>query len=341
MDVGGGLLLGAAILAPIVGAQSSQDAWPEVALLLGVGTAMALGRLAGSFDRRAIPVALVLVAIGLALTSTVVGGGPLRGPFGYRNATAAFFVQATVAAAMLVVAARPRWLRIVGLVAVLAFGIVASSDAVAAAVGLAVLVVVTLVAMRGRVRPAIAVAGTLVALALVTTVVLGVAQPRGGFVTRALSERRVALWHDSLRLIAQHPGGMGPGGFAQAIGPALRDRDARWAEDEFLQQGVELGWAGLALAILLFAWGFARLWMHPAPDLVVALGAASLAGLGIQAAVDHVLHTPAIPLAAAALVGSAQAIPRRRTTRDDDDDREEGVEGDADPARVAGSPTSG
>ena len=75
---------------------------------------------------------------------------------------------------------------------------------------------------------------------------------------------------------------------------------------------MELGWAGLALVVLVFLWGFARLWVHPAPDLVVALGAASLAALGIHASVDYVLHFPAVPLAAAALVGTAQAVPFRR-----------------------------
>ena len=29
------------------------------------------------------------------------------------------------------------------------------------------------------------------------------------------------------------------------------------------------------MMVLVFVWGFARLWVHPVPDLVVALGAAS------------------------------------------------------------------
>ena len=43
--------------------------------------------------------------------------------------------------------------------------------------------------------------------------------------------------------------------------------------------------------------------------MVVALGAAALAALVIHACVDYVLHFPAVPLAAAALVGTAQAVP--------------------------------
>ena len=89
---------------------------------------------------------------------------------------------------------------------------------------------------------------------------------------------------------------VGPGTFAQVDRTARRDADVRWAHNEFLQEGVELGWAGFALLVLLFGWGFARLWVLPAPDIVVALGAASLAALGIHASVDYVLHFPAVPL---------------------------------------------
>jgi hypothetical protein len=65
--------------------------------------------------------------------------------------------------------------------------------------------------------------------------------------------------------------------------------------------------------VLLLAWGFAGLLMHPAPDVVVALGAAGLAALGVHASVDYILHFPAVALVAAALLGSAQAIHRHPT----------------------------
>ena len=191
--------------------------------------------------------------------------------------------------------------------------------------------------------------GSIVAVALIFvavlagTVALGVGYRPGAdtVFVRALTERRLELWHESLALIADHPGGVGPGRFQDVDPTALRDRDARWAHNEFLQQGVELGWAGLVLVVLLFLWGFARLWVHPAPDLVVALGAASLAALGIHASVDYVLHFPAVPLAAAALVGTAQAVPLRRSPHDHDDAGQEGFEGDAHPAGVADAPAAG
>jgi hypothetical protein len=91
--------------------------------------------------------------------------------------------------------------------------------------------------------------------------------------------------------------------------------------------------------VLVFVWGFARLWVHPAPDVMVALGAASLAALGLHACVDYVLHFPAVPLTAAALVGTAQAVPFRRSRRDGDEPREEGIEGGGYPDGVAGAAT--
>ena len=59
-----------------------------------------------------------------------------------------------------------------------------------------------------------------------------------------------------------------------------------------------------ALLALLFVWGFARLSAGAPPDAVTLLSAASLAALGIHASVDYVMHFPAIPILAAALVGT-------------------------------------
>ena len=175
------------------------------------------------------------------------------------------------------------------------------------------------------------------------TVVLGAGyRPhQDNVVVRALTERRIVLWHESLQIIAAHPGGIGPDRFSDVSRTARQDPDARWAHNEFLQQGVELGVAGLAILLLIVLWGFARLWVHPSPDMVVGLGAAALAALSIHACVDYVLHFPALPLTAAALVGTAQAVPFRRSRRDHDDARQEGLESDAHPAGLAGAPPPG
>jgi O-antigen ligase len=125
-----------------------------------------------------------------------------------------------------------------------------------------------------------------------------------------IPEDRVALWHAALDILSERPTGVGPGRFDDVPPRFLPEGDVRWAEHDVLQQGAELGWAGLILTVLLFLWGFARLWLHPAPDAYVVLGAVALAVLGIAAAVTHVLHVPIVPLVTAALVGSAQSLAR-------------------------------
>ena len=80
-----------------------------------------------------VPAAIVLAAIAIAATAgPVIGGGPLEGPFGYRNATGAFYIQATVAALMMAAATRWRPLRVLGIAIGIAIGI---AFAVVAAAG--------------------------------------------------------------------------------------------------------------------------------------------------------------------------------------------------------------
>ena len=54
----------------------------------------------------------------------------------------------------------------------------------------------------------------------------------------------------------------------------------------------------------MFVWGFGRLWSVRAVDAFTALSAASLAALGIHGTIDYVMHFPAVPIMAAALVGA-------------------------------------
>jgi len=223
----------------------------------------------------------------------------------------------------------------------LAWLAVETASTAAFALGVISLSLFSLAGPRGA-RFGVIACGVALAVVLAGTVGLGATYRSGSasFATRALTERRLVLWSEALDILAEHPAGVGVGGFATTAPTAIRDRDARWAHQEFLQVGVELGWAGLALVMLLFVWGFVRLAMHPRPDACVALGAASLAALGIHASVDYVWHFPAVPVVAAALVGSAQASPRRRVGVPDLD-REESVEGGCVAARAAGAPASG
>ncbi|HZD80165.1 MAG TPA: hypothetical protein VE646_09015, partial [Actinomycetota bacterium] len=317
MDAAGILLAGAMVA--LAFASERGDPWPLVGLVLAVAAALVAGRVLGWIHRGIAPACLVLAGVVLiAREQGLVGAGPLSGPFGYRNATAAFFAQAAVAALVLGAAVRrPALWAGAGVVAV-GFAWVAMRDSAAAA-GTLVLVVLALLAVRGArgAGLATAVAGLAFVAVLGGTIALGAAYAPGdgGPAARALTERRLVLWHESLDLMVRHPGGVGPGRFAQVDRTARRDPDAGWAHQEFLQQGVELGWAGFALTVLLFVWGFARLLVHPAPDGVVALGAVALAALGIHAGIDHILHVAAVPVAAAALLGTAQAVPHRRSER--------------------------
>jgi O-antigen ligase len=342
--------LGATLLLVYVGtafaaAAKGGDPWPVVALLLGSAAVLGIARAIGGLHRALVPAIVVVTAVLVWLAADrAVGGGALGGPFRYRNADGAFFVQASIAASM-IAAAVHRWTaRLLAIAAALPFAVIAAADSVAAGISLLV-VAIALIGLAGTraVRVSVVLAGVALALVLAGTVVLGAGYRVGGDgpLVRGLTERRLVLWHESLQIIGDHPGGVGPGRFDEVSPTAIADQDARWAHNEFLQEGVELGWAGLALVVLAFAWGFVRLWAHPRPDLVVALGAASLAALGIHACVDYVLHFPAVPLTAAALLGTAQAVPRRRFGRAGDGLGQEGVEDRGHTARAAGAPATG
>lgn len=341
----GGLLLLLYLAAVLVAERQGGDAGPLVAVLLGAAAALLVGRAFGRVHRAAVPAAALIAGIAVAAsTRPLVGGGPLDGPFGYRNATGAYLAQVAVASLMVAGAVHGRALRVLAIAVAAAFAFLAAADSAAAGLALLTIAVAAIGLLgAGAVRASAALAAGLFIAVLAGTVVLGAAYRPGdeGAMVRALTERRLALWHESLQIIAREPGGVGPGRFQEVSPTAIGDPDARWAHNEFLQQGAELGWAGLAAVVLVFVWGFARLWAHPAPDMVVALGAAALATLGIQASVDYVLHFPVVPLTAAVLIGTAQAVPSRRARRERDEPRQEGVEAGGDPTRVGGTPAAG
>lgn len=345
VDAFGIAVLFAYITAVLTAAGRGGDAAPVVALLLGSAAALSVGRALGRIHRALVPAAVLIAGIAVAVSSRpLVGGGPLAGPFGYRNATGAYFAQAAVASLMVAAAVRRRPLRALAIGAAAGFAFIAAADS-AAAGSVVLTTAIAGIGLRSAraVRASVALSAGLLVAVLAGTVILGAAyRPgSGGVAARALTERRLALWRESLQIIARQPGGVGLGRFGEVSPTAIRDPDARHAHDELLEQGVELGWAGLVVLPLAFLWGFARLWAHPRPDVIVALGAAALATLGIQASVDYLLHFPAVPLTAAALVGAAQAAPTRRLRLDPDDASQEGLEAGGDPARFGGAPAAG
>lgn len=299
VGVATGLLLGVALT--VAASWIAAARWPSVVLAGVVGAAVAVfGAEAGATLR----------------------SGPLQGPFGYANATAAFFAQAIVAALLLAVVARGP-LRVVAVIAATGFvPIVLLTQSSAAVILLPATVGVALAIERWRGgRAAVAACGGLFVAALVTTIVLGAIGPRdaGGPLDRVIgatvTEERVGLWNDALSLTARHPLlGVGPGGFALAGRIASSDPDLRWAHNEFLQAGSETGLLGYAFAVGVFLWGFVALGQG-SPGRVAALSAAGLAILGIHASLDYVLHFPFVTIIGAAVLGAGLGAARREPAR--------------------------
>ena len=264
-----------------------------------------------------IPLIVVAAAVALFVRSPdqVLTSRPLAGTFGYVNAKAAFFVQATFAALMLVQTTMRRGIRAVGILTAIAFAIVPlSSHSYAASATVLLLPALVLSVGRARgIRATAMVGAGIFAVILVATLLLGATYSRDRnavprFIGQAVSERRLVLWSDAYDLIRSHPvAGVGLGRFRYESDTARTDPDARWAHNEFLQLGAETGIAGGVLICLMFLWGFKRLSVATGRWSLVALGVGTLTALGVHSCVDYVLHFPVIPIVAAALVGVACA----------------------------------
>jgi O-antigen ligase len=288
---------------------------PEVALLLATGLAYLVGRTLATVSAFLVPLAVVVLAAILLVRSPgdVLSGSPLSGPFGYANATGAFFVQAAFAGAMLASTSRWRTLGVLGLVAGLGFVVVPFAIHSLAAATVVLGLPAVALAARGptAVRVTIVVGAVLLVAVLGTTIALGLTYSGDGsgsvnrLVDSTLTERRVMLWHDAMVIIGDHPWtGVGPGRFQFVSPTALADPDAHNAHNEYLQQGAEEGVVGLVLLVLLFLWALGRLAVSHRPGMTTAFAAAAVAALGVHASVDYVLHFPAIPMVAAALAGT-------------------------------------
>ena len=284
-----------------------------------LATAVALtGAAALSGRLRWLPPAIVVgVATVLAVLSgqDIVSSRPLGGPFAYANATGGFYLQAAIAGVMLAGSAPNRWARLAGTIAAVAFaGIVIACGSAAAAMLLALPVGVYAMFHLSSEKPAMARAtfrgmGALLAIALIGSAVIGAigtGEATGRRGVGGIDERRQALWHDALTLLRAEPfTGVGPGRFSTESPVARSDADARWAHNGFLQFGAETGVTGLVLLLLVFMWAIAGLASAVRPDVVTVLGAAAVVAFGIGASVDYLMHFPALPVAAAALAGTA------------------------------------
>jgi O-antigen ligase len=322
LDAVGVALVGAlALLAAGAGRRTGTDPWPFVALLAAVVGSIVMAAAVGARTHRAIvPLALAVGATWYAYRWRLdAPGGPMDGPFGYRNANGAFLAVAAVAWLMAGAALQRAVAVLLGVLVALALSAFAIRSAEAAAVvGLAFAALAIGLAGPRAARVAVALCGGALAVTLVATVWLGVtydpATGATGVAARlaeaGLTERRLSLWHDAWEGMLAEPLGSGIDAFRLVSPTARSDADATRAHHEFLERGLELGVVGLAVTVILFGWTFVRLGGVPRPDAVTALGAAAVAVVGIHACTDYVLHTPAVTLHAAALFGAA-LVPRR------------------------------
>jgi O-antigen ligase len=318
--VGAALFAGAAAWSAVTALIAGTAPAPAAGMILGCGVTVGLCWLAGSRWPLLVPAGLVAAAVLLVAMNveTTLRSHPLQGPFGYANATAAFLVQAIIAAVMLIVSARPGAVRILAATATIGFaGVLVVTRSWTAILSLPVVLLLALIVERERGgRAAVMVAAGLFVAALAVTVALGAIRlgtgtgPLDRLVQGTISEGRPQLWHEALSITAARPlVGVGPGAFAVTSPTAASDLDLRWAHNEYLQAGAESGVLGYLLATGIFLWGFAALWMG-SPGRIGALGAAALALLGIHASVDYVLHFPAVAVAGAALLGASVGASR-------------------------------
>ncbi|HEU4463786.1 MAG TPA: O-antigen ligase family protein [Gemmatimonadota bacterium] len=261
----------------------------------------------------ALPAAVVVAALAVVLRSPAGSFSHLsaQGFLGYSNAKAAFFVQAAFATVM--VFARNRSWKVGACllpVLVLFLAIPVSSRSLGAFLSSLVILPAIYVAVfrRGH-RPLMISAIALVAFAVLSSVSLGrafsngISGERESRAAEALDPGRARAWGDAYGILSDRPVlGVGPGGFSLASGNALFESDLRWAHNEFLQVGAELGVVGLLLVLGLFAWTFMRLSSPLAGSSTVA--ALAVAALALHASVDYLFHFPLLPAVTLALVGS-------------------------------------
>ncbi len=317
-----GVLLFAALAAWMVEAARSAgaDAGPEVTMIFLALCAFLVARAAGSTGSWELPLGIAGGGVAVAL----LGGETLlentASPLGYANATAAFFVLVTAAALIVAERSPVRPVRMAAGILALAFAVIPVGIGSRAGTLFVLLLPLGFLARLGRhVARRLIIGG----LAAVTAVVALSAwwgasyeplDARGQFERSALttiSERRVLLWSDAVKMIGEDPlRGGGPGSFAQTSPMALADEDARWAHSAYLQMGAEAGLPGLALILGIVAWGFAQLYTSRL-DTGAAIAAMALTGAAIHAAVDYVWEFPVVPLTAVLLVAVGSARGRR------------------------------
>lgn len=313
--VGVALLLGLAGWVAVVAHRVGGDPGPMRDLVLATVAVYVGARGLTTISPVAVPLVCVAVAVAVAVRSGPQLLDNLPGPLGYANATAAFFVLAAAAAAMLAVRVREPLVEAIAVVVALGFAVVPFLNGSLAGALLALLLLCGCLGLNRR-RPTWVLAGgaLLAAITVAGTVWLAGAPALGGglstLVDSGLTQRRTDLWRDALTMLAANPwSGVGPQRFVEFSPVARSDPDdAAWAHSEYLEVAAETGWPGLVLIAAVVLWGFARLAVGPT-NAATAFAGAGLAAVTVHAGIDYVLHFPLVALTAAALVGAGPVLP--------------------------------
>jgi O-antigen ligase len=309
---------------------AGREGRPEGVLLalLALASGYAFGRIAAAL----LPAAAALVpALAIGVVVAVVPGGlsgePLALPLRYGNANGALLSLAVGLACCAAASfghtpagsGKPPGSRRIGRIAALLLaavlvGFAAATGSTAGAATAAGTLLCALAALRLRHRraalvalallPVLAVGGTV----LLATTGAGDDLPRP--VSAQLTEQRIRLWQDAVRLTEDAPAlGIGPGLFRERSAVAAADPDTANPHSAALQLSSEQGLLGAALLGCAYLWVLAALWRSGRPTPVVLAAAAALVGLGTHAAIDYVLSYPTVTGAAGLLVGVSTARP--------------------------------
>jgi O-antigen ligase len=126
-----------------------------------------------------------------------------------------------------------------------------------------------------------------------------------------LTEHRVLLWRDALRLAGHHPAlGVGPGRYGelsptvtQSLLPDGKPHSAPW------QQAAEQGLLGVALLAAVFCWILYSLWRSPRATTIALTAGAALTALAVIASLGNALSFTTVTAGAGLLAGLATAHP--------------------------------
>ncbi|MEU0600869.1 O-antigen ligase family protein [Streptomyces sp. NPDC006393] len=292
---------------------------PEGVLLavLAVAAGYAAGRIGGALLPVAAPCAGALAGLALVVAVPGLAPGPrFAGPLGHAGATAAVLTLSAGAACCAAWAASAPAVRLA--LRALAVAIASTAAVLGSGSGFVFCTAVLLCSLAaGRMRrrgPGIAVlalvaaagAGTSWAVA-VRSLPDGLAETLEGWLT----QHRVRLWRDALRLAHQNAGvGAGPGRFGDfsPTAPQSLQPDGK-PHSALFQQAAEQGFIGVGLLAVAYGWMLYALWRTARPTPLALTAGATLTALAVIATVGDALSFTAVSVGAGLLAGTATARP--------------------------------